>query len=130
MSSKSFWNSVLSADDNKSSKRLITLIMAAHFIVTSFLVSFFVFYLIIYTPKGSVNKDLVGLLKDILESDFYVILAGLGFITAENLGQAMLEKAKSKAAANVEVGAPTADDINIDTVNVDQKPIKPKKTQE
>lgn len=121
MSTKDFWKAILSSDDNRSSKRLVTLIMAAHFIVTSFLVSFFVFYLIIYTPKGSVNKDLVSLLEKILESDFYVILAGLGFITAENLGTIVLEKAKSKAAANVEVGAPTADTINVDTVNVEQK---------
>lgn len=121
MAVKDFWKSVLSSDDHRSSKRLVTLIMAAHFIVTSFLVSFFVFYLIIYTPKGSVNKDLVSLLEKILEGDFYVILAGLGFITAENLGTIMLERTKSRTAANIEVGAPSAETINVDTVNVEQK---------
>lgn len=120
MSAKEFWKSILSSDSLASSKRLITLIMAAHFIVTSFLVSFFVFYLIIYTPKGSVNEDLVNLLDKILESDFYVILSGLGFITVENFGSMMLEKARSKADANVKVGSPTADTINVETVNVDQ----------
>jgi len=121
MPKKNFWSSVLSSEDPKSAKRLITLIMAAHFIVTSFLVSFFAFYLVIYTPKGSVNKDLLGLLSDILENDIIVITGGLAMIGAENIGSIILEKAKAKAAANVRVGAPTADDINIDTVNVEQK---------
>lgn len=108
-----FWKSIISAENTNSSKRLVTLIMAAHFIVTSFLVSFFVFYLIIYTPKGSVNKDLVALLEKILESDFYVILAGLGFITAENLGNIMLEKLKTK-------GPVSKSSIDVETVDIDK----------
>lgn len=120
---KKFLRQVLSSNDSSSAKRLVTLLMAAHFIVTSFLVSFFVFYLIIYTPKGSVNKDLLSLLSAVLDNDFYVILAGLGFITAENLFNIMLEKTKAKTAANVAVGSPSADTIKVENVNVNQKEV-------
>lgn len=94
--------------------------MAAHAIVTSFLVSFFVFYLIIYTPKGSVNKDLLGLLDRVLEQDFWIILSGLGFITVENMGQIMLEKSKDKVAGNVAVGSPSTENINVKNMQVKQ----------
>lgn len=116
-----FLKKVLTASDPASAKRLVTLVVAAHFVLTSFLVSFFAFYLVIYTPRGSVNKDLLDLLAKVLENDIIVITGGLAMIGAENLGQIILEKAKAKAAANIKVGAPTADDINIDTVNIEQK---------
>lgn len=38
------------------------------------------------------------MLKQIMEYDFYIILSGLGFITVENMGLILLEKAKSKNA--------------------------------
>jgi hypothetical protein len=117
-----FWTQILDSNNSSSAKRLVTLIMAAHFIVTSFIATFFVFYLIVYTPKGTVNKDLLGLLTKVLEQDFYVILAGLGFIAAENMGQIMLEKAKAKVAGNVAVGSPSVDNVNVETLNVEQKP--------
>lgn len=119
---KKFLRDVLDPTSEASAKRFITIILAAHFVITSFLVSFFVFYLILFTPKGNVNKDLLETLKVIFEYDFYIILAGLGFITADNLGQMMLEKAKTITAGNVSVGAPTADNLNVTTagtVNTD-----------
>lgn len=117
-----FWKKVLSSKDPSSAKRLVTLIMAAHFIVTSFLVSFFAFYLVIYTPRGSVNKDLLELLERILENDIIVILGGLAMIGAENLGNIILEKVKAKVVGNIKVGAPSSGTVNVDTINVEQKP--------
>lgn len=58
--------------------------------------SFFVFYLIIYTPKGAVNKDLIDTLMVIFEYDFYIILSGLGFITITDLRSILIERAKAK----------------------------------
>ncbi len=97
---KRFWSGIISSTDTHSSKRLITLIIAMHFIVASFVILFFSFYLIVTVPKGTVNIDLINLLKNVLEYDFYIILSGLGFITADNLGQIFIEKAKI-AASNI-----------------------------
>lgn len=123
----SFWRRIINSKDPDSAKRVVTLIMAAHFIATSFIVTFFAFYLIIYTPKGSVNKDLLVLLTTIMEQDFYIILAGLGIIGVENVANIMLEKAKAKVAGNIAVGAPTADTINVQKLDVKQT-IVPKDT--
>lgn len=98
-----FWNQVLSSNDTTSSKRLVTLIISLHFIIASFAILFIAFYVIFYLPKGQVNPDLLLMLKQVLEYDFYIILSGLGFITADNMGQIMLEKAKSKNAMLKEV---------------------------
>lgn len=94
-----FWNQVLSSKDTTSSKRLVTLIISLHFIVASFVILFIAFYVIFYTTKGKVDTDLLGMLRDVLEYDFYIILSGLGFITADNMSQMMLERAKAKAEA-------------------------------
>jgi hypothetical protein len=115
-----FWRRVLSSKDTTSSKRLITLLTAAHFFLASFTVLFIAFYVIFYTTKGKVDTALLEMLKDVLEYDFFIILSGLGFITADNLGQMLLEKAKAKVAGNVAVGSPSADNIKVDTINVDQ----------
>lgn len=122
MGVKEYLGRVISSKDESSAKRLVTLLMAGHFIVTSFLVSFFVFYLIIYTPRGSVNKDLLGLLDKVLEQDFWVITAGLGFITAENFGNIMLERVKAKAQAITDV----AKEATASNVKVDDKELKAK----
>lgn len=118
---KEFFKQILDGRNPTSAKRFITLLMAAHLIVTSFLVSFFTFYLILYVPKGSVNMTLISLLQNILDADLYIILAGLGIIGAENIGNILLEKAKAKANATIQTGIPQADNINVDTVNVTQE---------
>ena len=92
----SYLKKLVDADDIASVKRFVTLIISFHFIVTSFLVSFFVFYLILYIPRGTVNHELIDVLLKIFEYDFYIMISGLGFIAAENLGQILLEKAKLK----------------------------------
>lgn len=94
----SFWKSVLSSKDTTSSKRLVTLIISLHFILASFAILFIAFYVIFYLPKGRVEVELLNMLKQVLEYDFYIILSGLGFITADNMSQLMLEKSKDKNA--------------------------------
>ena len=76
---------VLDGNDSKSSKRLITLIIASHFIIASFVLLFLVCYVIMYLPKGKVDNTLISSLEKVLQYDFYIILAGLGFITSEGL---------------------------------------------
>lgn len=89
---KTFWKRILDADDPTSSKRLITLIVALHFILASFVILFLVCYVIMYLPKGKVDKDLLTSLGNILEYDFYIILSGLGFITSEGVVKMFVTK--------------------------------------
>jgi hypothetical protein len=120
MMASNFWRGVLSSSDTTSSKRLVTLIISLHFIIASFAVLFIAFYVIFYLPKGKVEPELLGMLKQVLEYDFYIILSGLGFITADNMAQIALERSKAKVAGNVAVGAPSADTIQVQNLNVDQ----------
>ncbi len=119
---KEYLKKVLDSADTASAKRFVTLLIVAHFIVSAFTILFFIFYLVIFTPKGSVNLNLLSILQNILEYDFYIILAGLGFITTDSLGNMLLERMKVKAAANVATGNPTVDTLNTtkaDTVKTD-----------
>ncbi len=93
-----FWGNVLSSDDPTSSKRLVTLIISGHFILASFTILFIAFYVIFYTTKGKVDTELLGMLKDVLEYDFYIILSGLGFITADNTVKLLTERSQAKAS--------------------------------
>lgn len=93
---KEFFKSILDAKDQRSSKRFITLIIALHFILSSFCVLAFTFFLIFYIPKGKIDPLLIETLKDILQKDFFIILSGLGFITADNLFNILLETANAK----------------------------------
>ncbi len=120
-----FWRSVISTEDTASSKRLVTLLTAGCFFIAQFLIIFISCYVIFYTTRGKVDKDLLGMLKDILEYDFYIILGGLGFITADNFKDMLLEKAKNKVAGNVLVGAPSADKLDVSTVNINQTTKEP-----
>ena len=60
-----FWKSILSSKGASSSKRLITLVVAAHFIIASFVILFIANYVIFAVPKGMVNTDLLRLLENI-----------------------------------------------------------------
>lgn len=93
---KKFLIKILSASDDTSSKRLITLILAFIFILAQFVILFIAFYVIFYTTRGKVDKDLIDLLKTVLEYDFYIILSGLGFITADMFGRMMVEKVRAR----------------------------------
>lgn len=93
---KKFFLEVLDGNNSTSAKRLVTLIMTLHFIIASFAILFVVIYLIFYLPKGRVDKDLLDVLKDILAHDMYVILAGFGFIGAENFGKMLIEREAAK----------------------------------
>lgn len=96
---KTFLKHLISSNDTTSSKRVVTLIVAIHFMIASFVLLFICAYVIFYTTKGKVDKDLLLALENILEKDFYIILSGLGFITGENLGNIFLEKEKAKIAS-------------------------------
>lgn len=87
----------MSPSSHLSSKRLVTLIISLHFILASFSILFIAFYVIFYTTKGKVDKDLLEMLKDVLEYDFYIILSGLGFVTVDNIGQIIIERIKINA---------------------------------
>jgi hypothetical protein len=93
-----FWKDIITSENTTSSKRLVTLVIAMHFILASFVILFIAFYVIFYTTRGKVDKDLLDLLKDVLEKDFFIILSGLGFITSENLFNILLQKEKAKAS--------------------------------
>jgi len=95
---KKFLNKILSSEDPTSSKRLVTLIMALHLIIASFMILFIAFYVIFYTTKGKVDTELLGMLKDVLEYDFYIVLSGLGFITADNTVKLLTERSQAKAS--------------------------------
>lgn len=94
MTWRQYLNVALSDKGDVSSKRLVTLLIAGHFILASFVTLFFTFYMIIQTPKGRVDINLIGLLKDILAYDFYIILSGLSFIGAENVTSIIISKYK------------------------------------
>jgi hypothetical protein len=87
-----FWSRILDGNDALSSKRLITLIVAAHFILASFVILFFATYVILYLPKGRVEPELLNALKEVLEYDFYIILSGLGFVTSEGIVSIIVSK--------------------------------------
>ncbi len=126
-----FFHRLASNQYKEDAKVVVMLVMAAHFIITSFLVSFFAFYLVLYTPKGMVNKELIDLLKGILEQDFWIIISGFGFISTVDFGQAMIQRAVAKASGPADVVVQNAENVvtpavttaatvntdNIETVN-------------
>lgn len=92
---KSFLSRVLDSKETASSKRLITLIIALHFVVASFAILFLVCYISLVLPKGIVDLTLLTSLEKILQYDFYIILSGLGIITSEGLLSMILNKGVS-----------------------------------
>ena len=90
--SKTFLTRILDAKDSVSSKRLITLIIASHFVVASFAILFLVCYITLVLPKGILDVRLLASLEKILQYDFYIILSGLGIITSEGLLNIILNK--------------------------------------
>lgn len=117
---RAYLKELLSSESPASSKRFVTLMMAFHLALTSIAATFFCFYLILFTPRGTVNLDLLKFLGDIVYYDVMIVLGGLGFVTAEGVITMFIERMKIKAAANVATGTPTTETINVDTVNVDQ----------
>jgi hypothetical protein len=116
-----FIRELLSSESAASAKRFITLIISLHFIISSFTILFISFYVIFYLPKGRLEPDLIIVLKQVLEYDMWIILAGLGFISAENIGQVMI--AKAKAITGLGSSVTTGD---VETMNVNGKPPSPK----
>ena len=89
---KSFWARILDSKDSTSSKRLVTLVVALHFILSSFTILFLVCYIALVMPKGKIDAALLTSFEKILEYDFYIILSGLAFVTSEGLVQMIVSK--------------------------------------
>lgn len=88
---------LISSKNTNSSRRFVTLMAMAHFFLASFVILFIVVYLIFNLTKGKVDNDLLNLLKEILEYDFYIIFSGLGFITVDGIAEVIIQRAKAKA---------------------------------
>lgn len=89
-----YFSKVVDGNETASAKRVVTLLIALHFIVSSFATLIVTFYVIFYIPKGQVDEKLLSMLREILRWDFWIIIAGLGFITTEGFTTMMIEKAK------------------------------------
>jgi hypothetical protein len=89
---KDFWRRVLDSRDSTSSKRLVTLIVALHFIISSFTILFLVCYIALAMPKGKIDSVLLSSFERILEYDFYIILYGLAFVTSEGVVKMIVSK--------------------------------------
>jgi hypothetical protein len=92
---KSFWARILDKNDSTSSKRLVTLVVALHFILSSFTILFLVCYIALVMPKGKIDAVLISSFEKILEYDFYIIVSGLAFVTSEGLVQMIVSKNQS-----------------------------------
>ena len=106
---KTFWNSLIDADNPTSSKRLITLLISLHFILASFVILYLVCYVIMFLPKGKVEPVLLDALGKVLEYDFYIILSGLGFITSEGVVKMFISKNKPPSQS-YDSNIPTSDE--------------------
>jgi len=133
-----FWQRIVSSQYKEDAKVVVMVVMAAHFILTSFLATFFLFYLALYTAKGSINKDLLDLLGEILKNDFWIIIAGFGFISSVDFGQAMIQRAVAVAKGPADVIVQNAESMStsntkaetvnaerVETVNTNTTNIKP-----
>ena len=92
MKIKEYLKDVISPSDTSSARKFITLIISIHFIFASFVILFFAFYVILWSPKGKTDVDLLNTLKIVLQYDFYIILSGLGFITSSDLVRVIISK--------------------------------------
>jgi|SRR5882672_3999727 len=117
---KELLKNLMNAENTASSKRFVTLVIALHFIIASFAVLFIAFYVIFYLPKGKIEPELLAMLKQVLEYDFYIILSGLGFITAVDFGRMLVERVKTQVAGDIAIKSP-AETVKVDTIKVEQK---------
>ncbi len=92
---------LIDSKDTSDAKIFVTLLVAAHFMITSFAASIFVFLLTLIKTKGTVDLNLLAFLSEIIDKDFYILLGGLGFVTADGYRQMLLEKAKVYSAAKI-----------------------------
>lgn len=92
MAWKEYIKDVMSPSDTSSSRKFVTLLIAAHFIFASFVILFFAFYVIVWAPKGKTDIELLETLKLVLQYDFYIILSGLGFITSSDLVRVIISR--------------------------------------
>lgn len=115
---KGYIKDVISPSDSTSSRKFITLVIAAHFIFASFVILFFAFYVILWAPKGKVDVDLLNTLKLVLQYDFYIILSGLGFVTSSDLVRVIISKGFNpmpNIQNSTETGGISTETSNIET---------------
>ena len=96
---KNLLNSILYDKSNNFFKKLVTLIVTLHFLLASFLILILFPILFFRVTKGNLDmvKVITATFMDILDKDFWIILAGLGFLTTKDFATAMIEKAKAIA---------------------------------
>lgn len=92
MAQKSFLQRIIDSRETASSRRFITLVISAHFVIASFAVLFLVCYMTVVLPKGRVDNNLLLVLEKILEYDFYIIISGFGIITSEGLVSIIMKR--------------------------------------
>lgn len=93
---KKFLREVIDSNNPLSSKRLVTLIMAGQFILAGFLFMFYCFYVLFHPIKGQVEEHILESFMKILDDDFYIIVTGFGFITAEQAANVLTRKIEAK----------------------------------
>jgi hypothetical protein len=78
---KNFIRGLLSGDDERSSRKLITLVISFHFILSSFV--------LLFTKVSNANAQLF---EKIIDYDFFIIVIGMGFITVTDFIKLMLAR--------------------------------------
>lgn len=112
MGIRAYLKDVISSSDTSSSRKFVTLLITLHFIVSSFVILFFAFYVIVWMPKGKVDVELLNSLKEVLRYDFYIILSGLGFVTSSDLVRVIISKGFNPNPVTIQN---TTDGDNINT---------------
>jgi hypothetical protein len=120
-----FLNKLLDANDNKSAKRFVTLIVTFIYIVTNIVTLVIAIYAVLHPAKGRVEPVLFDVLKQLIEWDAWIILGGLCFVTLTSMGNAFVEKAKV-AATSILTGN-TIDTVNVDNTTKPEEGLEPLK---
>lgn len=98
---KKFLYDIVVSSNNVSAKRAITLVAAITLIICSFLIPTLLAIVIFTSTKGDLEliKVLAATLQDIIEKNFYLVMAGLGLISSVDI--AAIIKSKSINIPNV-----------------------------
>lgn len=92
MKTREYLHKLATVTDTSSLRKFVTLLITGIFLTAQVLIVFFCFYLILYTTKGQVDKDLLKILEVVLQYDFYILLSGLGFITSSDLVRVIVSR--------------------------------------
>jgi len=111
---KNFFLALLDENNEKSTKRFVVLISTFLFTIGSILVIFFFGFLILKTTTGNIEflKVVADLFKTIFDDIFYIIIGGLGFMTAKDFSTAIVERAKALAQGPGNILIQNADNVD------------------